>query len=79
MAGFLPFLSGLLGWIYTFCWSASFYPQPFLNWRRKTTAGSTVDFPFINVFGMSFSPTHADADADADADTEHRSIRRVIR
>ncbi|KAK8924633.1 hypothetical protein H634G_06831 [Metarhizium anisopliae BRIP 53293] len=48
----LTFLSGLFGWIYTFCWSASFYPQLILNLRRKSTSGTTVDFPFINVLGF---------------------------
>ncbi|KHN94602.1 cystinosin [Metarhizium album ARSEF 1941] len=50
--GFLTFVSGLFGWIYTFCWSASFYPQLILNLRRKSTSGTTVDFPFINVIGF---------------------------
>lgn len=49
----LEILSALFGWIYFFCWSASFYPQPILNWRRKSTAGSVIDFPFINTLGMS--------------------------
>ncbi|KAK2603701.1 hypothetical protein QQS21_004077 [Conoideocrella luteorostrata] len=50
--GFLSAVSGLFGWIYTFCWSASFYPQLLLNIRRKSTSGTTVDFPFINVLGF---------------------------
>ncbi|KAG6055397.1 hypothetical protein E4U32_006322 [Claviceps aff. humidiphila group G2b] len=32
----LPILSALCGWIYTFSWSASFYPQLLLNARRKS-------------------------------------------
>ncbi|KAF5539788.1 CTNS [Fusarium phyllophilum] len=51
--GFLTFLSGLFGWIYFLAWSASFYPQPLLNWRRRSTSGTTIDFPFINVLGPS--------------------------
>ncbi|KAF5573586.1 CTNS [Fusarium pseudoanthophilum] len=47
--GFLTFISGLFGWIYFLAWSASFYPQPLLNWRRRSTSGTTIDFPFINV------------------------------
>ncbi|KAG5916724.1 hypothetical protein E4U42_007524 [Claviceps africana] len=50
--GLLQVLSGLCGWIYTFCWSASFYPQLLLNLRRRSTSGTTVDFPFINVLGF---------------------------
>lgn len=53
MAGFLPFLSAAFGWIYFLCWGASFYPQAILNWRRRSTSGTTVDFPFINCLGAS--------------------------
>lgn len=48
---FLPFVSGIFGWIYTLCWSLSFYPQPILNFRRRSTSGTTIDFPFINCLG----------------------------
>lgn len=57
--GFLPFLSGLFGWVYFLCWSASFYPQALLNWRRASTSGTTVDFPFLNVLGASPLPNSA--------------------
>lgn len=50
---FLEFVSAVFGWVYTLCWSASFYSQPLLNWRRRSTSGTTVDFPMINVFGMN--------------------------
>ncbi|BCS19020.1 putative L-cystine transporter [Aspergillus puulaauensis] len=45
-------LSRLFGWIYTFCWSASFYPQPIDNYRRKATTGLAIDFPTVNVLGF---------------------------
>lgn len=48
----LAALSALFGWVYTLCWSLSFYPQPLLNARRRSTAGTTVDFPFINCLGF---------------------------
>lgn len=35
-----------------FCWSASFYPQPILNWRRQSTHGLAIDFPTTNVLGF---------------------------
>ncbi|KAI1936490.1 hypothetical protein LOZ58_006578 [Ophidiomyces ophidiicola] len=35
-----------------FCWSASFYPQPILNWQRRSTQGLAVDFPTTNVLGF---------------------------
>ncbi|EAU37485.1 conserved hypothetical protein [Aspergillus terreus NIH2624] len=36
----------------TFCWSASFYPQPISNYRRRSTTGLAIDFPTINVLGF---------------------------
>ncbi|ODA81729.1 hypothetical protein RJ55_00232 [Drechmeria coniospora] len=53
MDGILFALSALFGWIYTFCWSLSFYPQPLLNWHRRSTSGTTVDFPLVNVLGFA--------------------------
>ncbi|PHH70317.1 hypothetical protein CDD80_6104 [Ophiocordyceps camponoti-rufipedis] len=50
---FLRGVSTLFGWVYTLAWSASFYAQPVLNFRRGATAGSTVDFPFLNVLGFA--------------------------
>ncbi|KAI2633914.1 cystinosin [Xylaria nigripes] len=50
---FLEALSILFGWVYTICWSLSFYPQAILNFRRKSTAGTTVDFPFLNALGFA--------------------------
>ncbi|KAI1075859.1 PQ loop repeat-domain-containing protein [Whalleya microplaca] len=49
---FLEFLSVAFGWLYTLSWSLSFYPQPWLNIRRKSTSGTTVDFPFLNTLGF---------------------------
>ncbi|KAI1262489.1 cystinosin [Xylariaceae sp. FL1019] len=49
---FLEFVSALFGWVYTICWSLSFYPQIILNFRKKSTAGTTVDFPFLNSLGF---------------------------
>jgi len=33
--------------------SLSFYPQPLLNARRRTTQGLTPDFPLLNCFGFT--------------------------
>lgn len=48
----LPLISTVCGWVYFLCWSASFYPQPTLNFRRGTTLGTTIDFPLINNLGF---------------------------
>ncbi|PHH80645.1 hypothetical protein CDD82_1627 [Ophiocordyceps australis] len=50
---FLFLLSAICGWVYTLCWSASFYPQALLNVRRRSTSGTTIDYPFINVLGFA--------------------------
>jgi cystinosin len=55
MMGFFEILSGLFGLVYTTAWSVSFYPQPLLNYRRKSTTGSTIDFPLINTLGTSIA------------------------
>ncbi|KAG9068805.1 hypothetical protein KI688_011091 [Linnemannia hyalina] len=52
--GFGPFLSYLIGWAYFLAWSASFYPQAILNWRRKTVQGLSMDFVHLNVVGFLF-------------------------
>jgi hypothetical protein len=51
---FLEILSIVFGWVYFFAWSLSFYPQSLLSWSRKSTSGSTVDFPFLNSLGNTF-------------------------
>ncbi|KAH6636788.1 hypothetical protein F5144DRAFT_195164 [Chaetomium tenue] len=51
--GFLEFLSAFFGVIYFVAWSVSFYPQSILNFRRKSTSGTTVDFPLINCLGFA--------------------------
>ncbi|GAB1314047.1 Lysosomal cystine transporter [Madurella fahalii] len=50
--GFLEFLSSLFGITYFVAWSVSFYPQSMLNFRRRSTSGTTVDFPLINCLGF---------------------------
>ncbi|KAE8253750.1 hypothetical protein A4X13_0g3671 [Tilletia indica] len=49
---FLTALSHACGWIYVAAWSASFYPQVILNARRKSVAGFSLDFAFLNAFGF---------------------------
>ncbi|PXF44491.1 Cystinosin-like [Gracilariopsis chorda] len=48
----LQFFHALFGWIYFSAWSASFWPQVLLNFRRKTTAGLSPDFIAINIVGF---------------------------
>ncbi|KAK0728046.1 PQ loop repeat-domain-containing protein [Lasiosphaeria miniovina] len=51
--GFLESLSATFGWLYFIAWSLSFYGQPSLNFGRRSTSGTTVDFPLINTLGFS--------------------------
>ncbi|XP_028778527.1 cystinosin homolog [Neltuma alba] len=39
----------LLGWFAFSCWSISFYPQVFLNCRRKSVVGLNFDFVLLNL------------------------------
>lgn len=48
---FLESLSALFGWVYFLSWSLSFYPQLLLNWKRRSTSGTTIDFHIVNVEG----------------------------
>eukprot|EP01112_Ceratiomyxa_fruticulosa_P006540 TRINITY_DN1734_c0_g2_i2.p1 TRINITY_DN1734_c0_g2~~TRINITY_DN1734_c0_g2_i2.p1 ORF type:complete len:261 (+),score=19.89 TRINITY_DN1734_c0_g2_i2:246-1028(+) len=47
----LEILSTIIGWLYFACWSISFYPQVWLNWKRKTVKGLSLDFLLYNVNG----------------------------
>jgi len=44
-------LSSIVGYTYFLAWSASFYPQIFMNYYRKTTRGLSCDFCVLNVLG----------------------------
>jgi cystinosin len=44
--------SSLLGWIYFICWSASFYPQALLLYRKKSSLGLSLDLVMYNVVGF---------------------------
>ncbi|KAG0343891.1 hypothetical protein BG004_004906 [Podila humilis] len=44
--------SHVIGWAYFIAWSASFYPQAILNYKRKSVQGLSLDFIFLNVLGF---------------------------
>ncbi|KAG8718127.1 hypothetical protein FRC08_005900 [Ceratobasidium sp. 394] len=46
-------VSYCLGWAYFFAWATSFYPQVFLNARRKSVEGLSIDFASLNVVGFA--------------------------
>ena len=43
----------IVGWIYFFAWSISFYPQIFLNFKRRSVIGLNFDFLALNIIGHS--------------------------
>ncbi|KJH45313.1 Lysosomal Cystine Transporter [Dictyocaulus viviparus] len=45
-------LTTIVGWIYFFAWSLSFYPQIYLNFKRKSVTGLKFDFLLLNVIGF---------------------------
>ncbi|SCZ88159.1 BZ3500_MvSof-1268-A1-R1_Chr2-1g04229 [Microbotryum saponariae] len=47
-----------LGWVYTFAWSASFYPQFLLNLKRRSIQGLSVDFLVLNPLGFASYATY---------------------
>ncbi|KAJ3085434.1 hypothetical protein HK102_014171 [Quaeritorhiza haematococci] len=47
-----PVLSNIIGWTYFLAWSISFYPQVILNYRRKSVAGLSHDFLYLNLWGF---------------------------
>ncbi|KDO35313.1 hypothetical protein SPRG_22049 [Saprolegnia parasitica CBS 223.65] len=46
-------ISSIIGWTYFACWSVSFWPQIFLNWRLKNVEGLSIDFIAYNIVGFS--------------------------
>uniref|UniRef100_A0A914VLD7 Cystinosin homolog n=1 Tax=Plectus sambesii TaxID=2011161 RepID=A0A914VLD7_9BILA len=46
-------LCNIVGWIYFFAWSISFYPQIWLNFSRKSVVGLNFDFIALNMTGFA--------------------------
>lgn len=46
-------ISSIIGWLYFFAWSLSFWPQVFLNCARKSVEGLSVDFVLYNMLGFT--------------------------
>lgn len=48
----LKILSAILGWVYFLCWSVSFYPQAWQNFKTKSVTGLSVDYMVASVVGF---------------------------
>lgn len=45
------YISFIVGWVYFVAWSISFYPQLFINHKRKSVVGLSFDFLALNFMG----------------------------
>jgi LCT (Lysosomal Cystine Transporter) family transporter len=45
------YVSLIVGWVYFVAWSISFYPQIFINYKRKSVVGLSFDFMALNFVG----------------------------
>ncbi|KAH1005642.1 hypothetical protein HUJ04_006585 [Dendroctonus ponderosae] len=48
----LDIFSTTIGWIYFLAWSVSFYPQVYINWKRRSVIGLNFDFLALNIVGF---------------------------
>jgi cystinosin len=46
-------VSSVIGWWYFTAWSVSFFPQLYLNWRRKSVVGQSFDYVSMNILGYT--------------------------
>lgn len=44
-------ISLIVGWVYFAAWSISFYPQIWINFKRKSVVGLSFDFLALNLLG----------------------------
>lgn len=47
------YTSIVFGWIYFVAWSISFYPQIYINFKRKSVVGLNFDFLALNIVGFT--------------------------
>nr|XP_022908821.1 cystinosin homolog [Onthophagus taurus] len=48
----LDTFSIVIGWLYFVAWSVSFYPQIYINYKRKSVIGLNFDFLYLNIVGF---------------------------
>lgn len=53
----LDTFSIVIGWVYFVAWSISFYPQIYINYKRKSVIGLNFDFIFLNIVGFTLYGT----------------------
>ncbi|EGR28750.1 pq loop repeat family protein [Ichthyophthirius multifiliis] len=50
----ISIISQIIGWIYWFAWSFSFYGQIYVNYKKKSVQGCKLDFVILNFTGFLF-------------------------
>ncbi|XP_012221680.1 cystinosin homolog isoform X2 [Linepithema humile] len=45
-------ISAVVGWVYFLAWSVSFYPQIYINYKRKSVVGLNFDYLSLNIVGF---------------------------
>ncbi|KAL0119874.1 hypothetical protein PUN28_007952 [Cardiocondyla obscurior] len=45
-------ISAVVGWLYFLAWSVSFYPQIYINYKRKSVVGLNFDYLSLNIVGF---------------------------
>ncbi|KAK4875902.1 hypothetical protein RN001_012324 [Aquatica leii] len=50
----LSVFSQVVGWIYIIFWGTAYYPQIYLNFKRKSVVGLNFDFVALNIIGYIF-------------------------
>ena len=58
MLSALEVLVEIVGWAYFLFWTVSFYPQLYLNWKRKSVVGFSFDLLALNVLGYTAYSTY---------------------
>jgi len=75
----LFYLSQVIGWIYFFAWSFSFYGQVIENYTRKSVVGLSFDFEAYNLLGfIGYSVYTIWGYIDPDIGTGHVAIQDIV-
>ena len=51
--------SDIIGWMYFFAWSASFYPQSATHIKNENVGGFSIEYAFLNPSGYLFYSTYS--------------------
>lgn len=52
-SNYVIYISSVIGWLYFVAWSISFYPQIWINFKRRSVTGLNFDFLALNLVGFA--------------------------